>query len=89
MPGEGNLAHLFFKQSDSPEQLVDYLGVMLCYGMRIGYPLALLFIKGEGFNLIGFILILTTILFFMIHMKVIGCPHCKKTTCPGNPHRGR
>ncbi len=87
VPGEGNLVHLLFEKSDSPAHFVDYIGVMLCYGMRLGYPLILLFFNDSLIKLTALILMLTVVLFFLIHSQIIGCPHCKKTKCPANPHR--
>jgi hypothetical protein len=50
-------------------------------GMRVGYPLILLFVKDSGFKLIGLILVLTLVLFFFIHsktsVKFISVDRCK------------
>ncbi len=90
VPGEGNLANLLFEKKEGPAGFMDYMGVVLCYAMRLGYPAIFLFLYPEKYSrLTGLIYALTIVLFFMILANVIGCPNCMKTECPMNPDAGK
>lgn len=86
IPGEGDLAHLFFKKNEGPPGAINWLGTALCYLIRLGYPAAFLILYPENYSALATVIyILTPVVFLFLDSRVIGCPNCLNLRCPLNP----
>ena len=86
IPGEGNFVHLLFRKKEGPTGLLNWMGVLLCYVMRLGYPVIFL---DKNSIWIGIIYATTFLVYMLILGRVLGCPNCIKTECPMNPDWSR
>jgi hypothetical protein len=85
IPGEGNLVHILFKKKEGPTGFLGWMGVVLCYVMRLGYPVIFL---DKNSVWIGAIYATTFLVYMIILGRVLGCPNCVKVECPMNPDWG-
>jgi hypothetical protein len=86
VPGEGNLAHILFDKKAGGTGLFNWMGAVLTYAMRLGYPVIFLLLYPERYSiLVSVIYALTFVIFLLILVNVVGCPNCMNTDCPMNP----
>lgn len=86
VPLEGGLVHRFFPKKDTGFGFAQLAWATVAYGLRVTVPL--LVIIREGLYGWGAAYAGVLALFWIIHLRIIGCPNCINSSCPlnsGNP----
>jgi hypothetical protein len=83
IPLEGGLVHRFFVKKDTGFGFAQLAWATLAYGLRVAVPV--LIIIREGLYGWGAAYAGILVLFWIIHLRYIGCPNCINTACPLNP----
>ena len=82
IPFEGSCVHHFFKKKET-FNFFQLFWATAAYGFRVILPVIFIFrdsMTGWG---IAYFLLLTG--FWIIHLRLTGCPNCINTQCPLNP----
>ena len=83
IPLEGGIVHRFFAKKDKGFGPIQLAWAPVAYALRAGVPVSVIIIYGQygwGVSYAGILL-----LFWIIHLRLIGCPNCINTACPLNP----
>jgi len=83
IPLEGPLVKYFFKKSDKPFGYKALFWATVAYLMRIWVP-SLVIIRDRR-KAAGIIYYGMFKIFWVIHLRIIGCPNCINSACPLNP----
>ena len=87
VPLEGSLAQYFFKKSPDSMSISVLIWASVSYGLRIGLPVVII-VSGK-MVVHGIIFGGVFLLFWIIHLYLVGCPNCVNENCPFNPdYRG-
>lgn len=83
IPLEGSCVHFFFEKSKKPFGYMQLVWATLVYILRILLPVTIIF----KYNLLGWGILYFSLfaLFWIIHLRVTGCPNCINIQCPLNP----
>lgn len=83
IPLEGSGVRFFFKKSDKPFGFSALVWATAAYGLRVAVPLAVVF--KDGLVAAGAIYLGVLTAFWVVHLRIVGCPNCVNTACPLNP----
>lgn len=83
IPLEGAWVHRFFPPAGKPFGPGQLFWALAAYVLRILVPVAAVITHGAYFS--GLIFALLFIAFWVIHLRIAGCPNCINDACPMNP----
>jgi hypothetical protein len=83
IPLEGSCVHHFLKKGEKPFGRSALFGAMVAYLLRILVPSFIIFYSQWLWLGIAYFGIF--VLFWVIHLRVTGCPNCVNIDCPLNP----
>jgi hypothetical protein len=83
IPMEGSCVHKFFEKKDSGFGWIQLSCATIVYLLRIIVP-AVIIIRDELFKW-GLVYALILTVFWVVHLRLTGCPNCVNTECPLNP----
>jgi hypothetical protein len=83
IPLEGGLVHRFFAKKDAGFGFIQLAWAAGAYGLRAAVPV--LVIIRENLFAWGAFYAGILILFWIVHLRIIGCPNCVNAACPLNP----
>jgi hypothetical protein len=86
VPLEGSCVHLFFKKGKNKFGYSSLFWAALSYVMRIILPAALIF--HNRLFVTGAVYFSIFVLFWIVHLRITGCPNCINNRCPLNPDYG-
>jgi hypothetical protein len=86
VPLEGSCVHLFFKKGKNKFGYSSLFWAALSYVMRIFLPTAL--IVHHRLFVTGAVYFSIFVLFWIVHLRITGCPNCINYRCPLNPDYG-
>jgi hypothetical protein len=87
VPLEGSCVNRFFKKGEQPFGYFSLIAATLAYLFRVAVPIAAIAL--DRMLVQGSVYIGLLILFWVIHLRVTGCPNCVNESCPLNPDYGQ
>ncbi len=83
IPLEGGIVHRFFAKREDGFGMTQLAWATLAYGLRVAVPFLVIIRE----NLWGWGVAYAAILalFWMVHLRIVGCPNCVNAACPLNP----
>lgn len=83
IPLEGSWVHRFFDRSPKPFGYAALFWALTAYGMRAAMPVAVIII--HGVYIAGLLYAVLFAAFWIVHLRISGCPNCINTACPLSP----
>ena len=83
IPLEGGMVQWFFAKKNNGFGMAQLAWATLAYGLRVAVPFLVIIRE----NLWGWGVAYAAILalFWMVHLRITGCPNCVNAACPLNP----
>ncbi len=82
VPLEGACVHHFFSRSHKTFGYMQLFWALVAYALRISVPVIAVFLHAAYLPGLAFALVLAA--FWIVHLRVTGCPNCVNTSCPLN-----
>lgn len=83
IPLEGSCVHQFFVKKENSFGYLQLFWATVTYGFRVILPVIFIFrYTMTGWGIIYFSLLTV---FWIIHLRITGCPNCINAQCPLNP----
>jgi hypothetical protein len=83
VPLEGSCVNRFFKKGEKPFGYYSLLAASFAYLLRVAVPIAVIAV--DRILIQGGLYIGMLFLFWVVHLRVTGCPNCINESCPLNP----
>lgn len=83
IPLEGSCVHRFFERSPEPFGWRALFWATIAYGLRIAVPVFVFLQNRLMMNALVYFLVLS--IFWVVHLRIAGCPNCTNHRCPLNP----
>jgi len=83
VPLEGAWVHRFFSRSSGTFGFLQLFWAMVAYFLRAIVPVIAIIIHGAYLPGLSYVLLFAA--FWVVHLRITGCPNCINAACPLNP----
>ncbi len=85
VPLEGACVHRFFPPGGKPFGSPQLLWALAAYFLRVIVPVIVIVSRGAYLSGLAYALLFAA--FWIVHLRIAGCPNCINEDCPLNPGR--